>query len=480
MLLFNTIGLALLALLAIPAIIVICLKSPKIIALPMLAVLMLFSSSTWGQLQIENTIYSRGVGVLNFSLFNLLLFTAGLATLLRRLATPSYPQLAPPISPYFVGFAGLLLAHIVVGIISGINFFDIVGYSGIINVLNMLIFMFLVISAFRTAKDQKKLLFLIISLAGLRAAFGIIRYVWFGGDSANPYKNFEGLEMKLIFFDINDNFIASLAAFWAAWLLTSGKKIAAIKRLSLYLFLALEIATVALSFRRSSLIGIALMFALLLYQLPNKRRTQFLLLATGILLTTALVFFQQRLQYSSHGDGNFISALIYDISPEKNIETENRFYELLAAARSIGHNWLTGLGTWGTFTGDQDILSYHFGKFDFVHSGFGHLILKTGLIGLFLFSTMLWKFATYYFRHRKFLAGNPRLIADMGFAGLLFWLPTLLIGTPIIEFRTMLLIGFTMALPFLAVSLKYPQSRQDAQQQTLQHSHQQSLDYATT
>jgi hypothetical protein len=33
-------------------------------------------------------------------------------------------------------------------------------------------------------------------------------------------------------------------------------------------------------------------------------------------------------------------------------------------------------------------------------------------------------------------------------------MPTLLIGTPIIEFRTMLLIGLTLALPFVAVGLE--------------------------
>jgi hypothetical protein len=34
-------------------------------------------------------------------------------------------------------------------------------------------------------------------------------------------------------------------------------------------------------------------------------------------------------------------------------------------------------------------------------------------------------------------------------AGLLFWMPTLLIGTPIIEFRSMLLIGMTLAMVYL-------------------------------
>ncbi len=56
-------------------------------------------------------------------------------------------------------------------------------------------------------------------------------------------------------------------------------------------------------------------------------------------------------------------------------------------------------------------------------------------------------------RYRSHYRGNHALLADAGLAGLLFWLPTLLVGTPIIEFRTMLLLGFTLALPFLAPKL---------------------------
>jgi glutathione S-transferase len=66
---------------------------------------------------------------------------------------------------------------------------------------------------------------------------------------------------------------------------------------------------------------------------------------------------------------------------------------------------------------------------------------------------------SYCARHRKFLAGNALLIADAGFAGFLFWIPTLLIGTPTIEFRTMLLFGMTLALPFVAVGLERRKSR---------------------
>ena len=110
------------------------------------------------------------------------------------------------------------------------------------------------------------------------------------------------------------------------------------------------------------------------------------------------------------------------------------------------------MGSWGSFYGNEDILDYHFGKFDFVHSGFGHVILKSGILGLTLFLGLLFVFIIHYLQRRKYLSGTSALLADAGFAGFLFWSPTLLIGTPIIEFRSMLLIGFTLALPYLHTS----------------------------
>jgi hypothetical protein len=180
----------------------------------------------------------------------------------------------------------------------------------------------------------------------------------------------------------------------------------------------------------------------------------FLLFAGGFLTAIATVFFRQRLQFTGDGTGaaGILGSLIYDIAPSKSLD-DNRFYELYAAAKSIGGNWLIGLGTWGTFTGDEDILSYHFGRYDFVHSGFGHVILKTGVIGLLLFCGLLAAYIRHYVKNRKHLAGVSLLLSDAGFAGFLFWIPTLLVGTPIIEFRTMLLLGLALAMPFVAVGL---------------------------
>jgi hypothetical protein len=443
-----TFGILLLSLATIPIISGFTIKAPKLVVFGFIFVLFVFSSSSWGQLQEETTIYSRGTGLFYFSLLNLVLLVAGVAALLKKLANPNAPYLAAPLAKYFLAFVFLLLAHLVLGVMSGIDLELILAYNGIINILNMLIFMYLVIMAFNSEKDQQYLLLTILALAAIRAVFGLIRYFVFDGDSANPYRNFEGLDMKILFFDIADNFVAALAAFIAAWLVTSPKiRLSPPKRLALYIFLALEIAVIALSFRRSSLAGVALMFALLLYHLPGRHRIKFVLLGLGLLSVAAVIFFDQRLQFNN--DGGILNSLTYDINPNNRI-IDSRFYELYAAAQSIGGNWLFGLGSWGEYSGNMELLDYHFGKLDFVHSGFGHIVLKAGVAGLLIFVGLLLAYASYYFKTRKYLAGNALLLSDAGFAGFLFWVPTLLIGTPIIEFRTMLLIGLTLAMPFVA------------------------------
>jgi hypothetical protein len=264
--LINLIG----ALFVIPIIFGFFIKAPKLVVFGFLGVLFCFSDSTWGELQTDSNVYSRGVGLFHFSLLNLVLLTAGVAALLKRLSNPQGPQLAPPISKYFLAFVFLLLGHVVVGLMVGKDLMVILGYSGIINVLNMLVFMYLVIMAFESDKDTRQLLFAILALAVVRGLFGAVRYFMFDGDPANPYRNFEGLDIKIYFFDISDNFVAGLAAFSAAWLLTTpGARLSIFSKLLLVAVLALEIAAVALSFRRSSLIGLGLMFLFLFLQLPG-------------------------------------------------------------------------------------------------------------------------------------------------------------------------------------------------------------------
>ncbi|HEY8609357.1 MAG TPA: O-antigen ligase family protein [Noviherbaspirillum sp.] len=446
------------ALFVIPIIFGIFIKAPKLVIFGFIGVLFCFSDSTWGELQTSSNIYSRGVGMFYFSLLNLVLITAAVAALIKRLANPAGQPVAPQMNKYFLAFFFLMLGHVVVGLMSGIDLDVILGYGGMLNLLNMMLFMYLVIVAFESDKDVKLLLFTVIALAMARAIFGAIRYFVFDGDSANPYRNFEGLDIKIFFFDISDNYVAALAAFVAAWLLTTPTlRISLFWKVFLLGLLALEIAAVALSFRRSSLIGMALMFVFLFLNLPGRRKIFFAMLAAVALASVAGVFFEQRLQFNT--SGGILESLIYDISPGRGGIKDGRFYELYAAAQSMEGHWLFGRGTWGTFYGDFGRLEYHGSNFGFVHSGFGHIVLKAGIVGLVLFVAFLGAFIRYYFKNRKYLTGTALLVADAGFAGFLFWIPTLLIGTPIIEFRTMLLFGFTIAMPFVGVAMQGYQYR---------------------
>ena len=451
------------ALILLPVTLAICIRMPSVVALGFIAILFLFSSSTWGQLQEENTIYARGTGLFYFSLLNLLLWLSCAALAIRNIINPHQAIMPSPFPRFLAAFSFLLIAHLALGLMADQALPAILSYSGILNVLNMLLFTVLLVTALTTEQHRQRLLLLILSLAGLRAVFGLVRYVAFGGDSANPYRNFESLDIRLVYFDIGDNYIASLAAFCLAWLLLMpGVRMSLARRTLLLGWLVAEIATVVLSFRRSSLVGLSLMFAVLLWRLPWQRR--WLVGGLGLLamIPAAGILVQQRLRFST-GNQSFIASLLYDVGPDRGTDV-SRFYELEAAARSLEGYWLFGLGSWGTYYGNEDILDYHFGKFDFVHSGFGHLVLKSGLVGLTAFLALLAAFSLHYLRYRKNMKGNSALLADAGFAGFLFWMPTLLIGTPVIEFRTMLLIGLTLSLPYLT---RYAGARHSSAHQSL-------------
>ena len=425
------------------------------IALMFVALLALCSSSTWGQLQEENTLYARGTGMFYFSLFNLALWLVAAAAMFGMLASrPLYGTRAPasPFPAFLGAFGFLLLAHVVVGLAAGQALLAILSYTGLLNVLNMALFSLLLIAALADEAGRRRLLLTLVGLAAARSVFGLVRYAWFGGDSANPYRNFEGLDIRLVYFDIGDNYIAALAAFCIAWLLLKpGVRITLWRRSWLLALLAMEVATVALSFRRSSLLGLVLMCGVLLWQLPWQRRVAFGAVGALAAGTAAMVLLRERLQanVAAIPGSGFLASLLYDVGPQRATDT-SRFYELEAAAHSLQGSWLFGLGSWGSFRGNEEALDYHFGKFDFVHSGFGHLVLKSGLAGLLLFVALLAAVIIHYWRLRPALRGNSALLADAGLASLLFWLPTLLIGTPVIEFRTMLLIGLALAMPYLA------------------------------
>lgn len=215
----DALGLLLIAVMTLPVAFAICLRLPGLVALSFVGVLFCFSSSTWGQLEADNTLYARGTGLFYFSLLNLLLWVAGAASLLRHLVNRQTTPTRSPFPTFFLLFLLMLSGHLALGMMAGQDVLVILGYSGIINVLNMLVFCVLLTMALANAQGRQRLLLMMLGLAAARAVFGMVRYVFLGGDSANPYRNFENLDITIFYFDIADNFVAALAAFCIVWLL---------------------------------------------------------------------------------------------------------------------------------------------------------------------------------------------------------------------------------------------------------------------
>jgi hypothetical protein len=427
------------------------LSRPAISVFALLAVLIAFSGSTYGQLELERTIYSRGTGQLYFSFVNYYLWGAGIVVALRNAFNRSSPE-PTSLAKYFAAFMLMIIGNAFVAGTSGdpsLRIIDAFDYKGLLNIINMGVLFYIAVNVFSRPEEARSLLRFLLIAIGCRGIFGMVRWAFLGGDSANVYGNFEQVSIKLTFFDISDGFLASFAIFCSAWLLYFHRQLLSKReQYFLWVLLLLEIAVIVFSFRRSSLAGMGLVSIFFITLLPARRRLAAILLAGAVLLSSMALLTILRLGNVRGKSVGFLHDIMGDGKGEK---TGSRLLEYTETWRSLGDYWLFGRGMWGKMQTNLVELSYHFGDFSFVHNGFGHILLKSGVIGVLLFLGLLGSFTVHYLRVRKDLSGDLRLLADAGAAGVLFWLPTFLIGTPIIEFRTMLLLGLALALPFAAV-----------------------------
>lgn len=444
---------AILAALAVVGWVGFTLSRPEISVLALLAVLIAFSGSTWGQLDVEKTIYSRGTGMLYFSILNFYLWGIGLVVALRNAFNRARPE-ATPLAKYFAIFTLLIIGNAFVAGASddsSLHLIDAFSYNGLLNIINMGVLFYVIVNVFGCPAEARKLLRFLLMAIAIRGVFGMVRWALFGGDSANVYENMEHTGTKLTFFDINDGFLATLASFCSAWLLSCRKQFLSNReQYALWGLLLLEVAVIVLSFRRSSLVGMGLVAILFIALLPARQKLGAIFLSGCVLGGGVTLLMTLRLS-KVRGAGASRGFLFDIFGDGKGAESGSRTLEYTETWRSLGDYWLFGKGMWGTMQSSLAELSYHFGNFGFVHSGFGHILLKAGLFGLLMFLSLLTSFTLYYLQARKTLSGDLRMLADAGAAGVLFWLPTFLIGTPVIEFRSMMMLGLALALPFIAM-----------------------------
>lgn len=419
------------------------------------SLLMYFPNNSYGLLDPQTaSFYGRGTGTFYFSAVNVMLFGLALQAFFARrmeLPLPVLHNQRIPALMFLAIFAGNL---IVAQFYPHVHWTQVIGKSGLLNVFNFILAFYVLVAALREPRDLDRLITLILFCAVTRGIWGAVRFAGFGGDPANYYANMQRLDVRLTFFDINDGLVAALALFIAGWRLLSGQCRSVQSRLLHIAVVALELFIISFSYRRTGWGGLLLVIVLLAWLRPTRQRWWLLVVSLSAAVPLLGYKLSQRAGSPASG-GSFLGRILPDVVVNGQLSfTTGRFAELYAAWLSLKESPLWGLGTWGTYDGSRfAALGWHRGDFSWMHSGILHIMLKSGLIGFAAVVLLVVCLVRFLLRHHHSLDEADRGLLYLGIAGLLFMLPNWLVGTPVIEYRTMQLMALCTAMPYLVVAV---------------------------
>lgn len=427
------------------------LGKPRFLVYPYLALLFTITGSTFGLLEATSpSIWGRGSGVLYFSFILWLLLAASVWARLSMALAKLEP---PPCSLYgwIIAWLTLLVAHTLVAAFLGVPIKDALSPMGFSNFIWMGCLIVLLLAAFRSQEELTELSNFIVLVALGRAIFGLIRWAAFGGDPANAYANRTGVLIKLTFFDINESllFMIALTICVIRLFKDDSSTRSRIWTVIFWLTAIAAIACIVLSFRRTAWVGLLLGGLVVLTQLPARRRAAlFLVVAPGVLAAMAYGAWKRLSQTKGAGG---LEAFFFDIQTNTMGADSQRTLELKFAFGDFLSSPIWGIGSWGRYTGHQ-MISWQNGDFPggFVHSGLVHTAFKSGLIGLILLAGMYISYIRFVRRSLPSVAQPTLPLFVAGVAGIAFMLPDMMIGTPIPQVRTMQMLAFCFALPYLA------------------------------
>jgi hypothetical protein len=431
------------------------LVQPRFLAYAYLAVFFLFNSANYGNLSMVSIpgIYSRGSGVLLFPL--LLWYLLGAWCCARVAATFSREPVGKcNLQPWFWAWLALLALHVVTAIFMGKKLSEALAPSGFSYVVWMAPLVSLLLLAFRTRAQVIEFSRFIMLMGLGRAGFGLARWALGSGDPNNVYANMNAIKIKLTFFDINDSLLCVAALSIAAVNLfqVTAPHASRFWRGIEWATLLATLACIVLSYRRSAWIGLLLAMIVIAFRFPLARRAQMLVVGLPAVGAALLFVAIKRLSQTKGAVGGGIERFFYDMGSRRFGAESERVLELKFALADFLSNPLTGIGSWGRYTGYQRI-AWQTGPDGgtFIHSGVLHLALKSGLVGLVLFLGLAYAFYRLSRRALRELPPEYIGLGTAGVAGIAFMLPDFLIGTPIPQLRTTQMIAFCMALPYVAL-----------------------------
>lgn len=397
------------------------------------------------------SVYTKGSSIFFFPIIQCYLYGLFLATLFKD-RFESITVLKGAGQGWMLAFAALFACHVAYGLVYGVSLSELVSQFGLINVLHMSMIAYVAVSVIRDEKSLAWFTKTLLAIAVARGCYGLGRFLFLGGDPQNAYANLFNLDLKITFWDFNEGLIASLVVFYCAGRLLRGWGTLSLATRAFFVgAIVIELLVILFSYRRTNWYGFLLAACYFVWLLPKSKRAITALIFVLLMLPPVVYLSTQREQEALHKSNlSLIERIAPDVSKEGGITSRYaRFYELSKALDTIAQSPLVGVGTWGEFdVGSSSLgLDYHQGQFGFVHSGLGHVLLKSGIIGLIIFCGVLfsaWRFAS---RVRSHVPGKYLALFEAFKAGLIFLVPVLLFGTPIIEFRSMALLGVILAVP---------------------------------
>ena len=452
------------------------LVAPRLLVLPILLTLAVFPASSLlaGEGGIGFDVYGKGAGYLFFSVYEYSIAAVAMGVALRGFFSQSLQQTAwrgaaiadaqRPRNTLFIYYwlmFALLLGHMLATLDDPREawFFQL-SRSGVVYLLLQGMLIAALLGAIDSPRVLQQVTLLVAAAVGLRMLWGMVRYLFLGGDPQSYYES-GGITLKITFWDINDSVWAMMLAAGAFWAGATTKRWPQGARIAVWLLGLMCLGVIALSARRTAQGGAMLGILMLALLLPKGKRWYMLLVFVIILPVTAYKlgarlddnrsWFQRIFNAEQSGQ--------YLLDPRRQ-----RFYELQSAMETVAQHPVFGVGPAGSFNPRSHVgLEYHKGNYGFVHSGFVHVLLKMGVVGLLVFCGLLGAYLLTLWRQWRDAPAHYRGYLAVSACGFAASLPNLVFGTPMIEGRTMLLLGVVMALPVLVARMAWLERQPVAQ-----------------
>lgn len=427
---------------------------PRLLLFLLLAATVVFPSSpsTGEAGESGFNVYGKGGGYLFFSVFELAIIAVAVCLPIVWMYRPGAAmregrlRIVNPYSKYFFLLFVVFGGYVIHGLIfEEHGLYRSFSRSGVVNIFFQWFIVMAVAAHLTEVKVRDRLLLGLVVVLLAQAVWGGFRYIFLGGDPQSSYEG-DGSTLRITFWDINYIILAAMGGAWFLW-----KAVTAphgrghmVKFLGISLFF---FALIALSARRTGQIGAVLALLGVLMALPRgKRWLPILILASTIPLVV------YKLNARIDDDRPFIVKMLKG-TEQSGLLVDTRYqrsYELKLAWEEVKRAPIFGVGPAGGFEPrSSQGLEYHKGNYGFIHSGFGHVLLKLGFVGLVLYFCIFFTYLLIWKRKWRSCDRQERGILIASMAGFLCSVPNLLVGTPVIEIRSMVVLGIIIALPLV-------------------------------